>query len=61
MLLGPALLFRTMSQVRLEQLDWRPIVAYFSAVLPWLALQIAWWGWQPRGIVQALGGTFSTW
>ncbi|WP_185970608.1 AEC family transporter [Tepidimonas sediminis] len=58
-LLIPALLFRTMSQVRLEQLDWRPIAAYFSAALPWLALQIAGWGWQPRGIVLALGGTFS--
>lgn len=58
-LLIPALLFRTMSQVRLEQLDWRPIAAYFSAVLPWFALQIAAWGWQPRGIVLALGGTFS--
>lgn len=58
-LLIPALLFRTMSQVRLEQLDWRPIAAYFSAVLPWFALQIVAWGWHPRGIVLALGGTFS--
>lgn len=59
LLLIPALLFRTMSQVRLQTLDWRPVVAYFSAVLPWFALQIAWRGFHPRGIVLALGGTFS--
>ncbi|TSE27946.1 AEC family transporter [Tepidimonas aquatica] len=59
LLLIPALLFRTMSQVRLETLDWRPIAAYFSAVLPWFGLQIAWWGVHPRGVVLALGGTFS--
>jgi malonate transporter len=59
LLLIPALLFRTMSQVRLEALDWRPIAAYFSAALPWLLLQMAWRGWHARGIVLALGGTFS--
>ncbi|MDM7462116.1 MAG: AEC family transporter [Tepidimonas taiwanensis] len=59
LLLIPALLFRTMSQVRLETLDWRPVAAYFSAVLPWFALQVAWRGFHPRGVVLALGGTFS--
>lgn len=59
LLLIPALLFRTMAQVRLETLDWRPVVAYFGATLPWFALQMAWHGLQPRGIVLALGGTFS--
>jgi len=59
LLLIPALLFRTMSQVRLGSLDWRPIAAYFSAVLPWFALQIVWRGFTSRGIVLALGGTFS--
>jgi len=59
LLLTPALLFRTMSQVQLSTLDWRPVAAYFSAVLPWFALQVAWRGFHPRGIVLALGGTFS--
>lgn len=59
LLLIPALLFRTMSQVQLSTLDWRPVAAYFSAVLPWFALQVAWRGFHPRGIVLALGGTFS--
>ncbi|TSE34625.1 AEC family transporter [Tepidimonas charontis] len=59
LLLIPALLFRTMSQVRLDSLDWRPIAAYFSAVLPWFGAQVLWYGFTPRGIVLALGGTFS--
>jgi predicted permease len=59
MLLIPALLFRTMSQVHLGALDWRPLAAYFSAVLPWFALQVLWRGFSPRGVVLALGGTFS--
>lgn len=59
LLLIPALLFRTMAQVRLETLDWRPVAAYFSATLPWFVLQIAWRGFDPRGVVLALGGAFS--
>lgn len=59
MLLIPALLFRTMSTVRVEQLDLTPIAVYFPAALAWFAGQIWWHGFHPKGVVQALGGTFS--
>lgn len=32
--LTPALMFRTMSSVRVQQLDFRPLAAYFAAALP---------------------------
>ena len=32
LVLTPALLFRTMGQVRLQELDFRPVVLYFAAV-----------------------------
>jgi predicted permease len=33
MVLTPALLFRTMSTVHVERLDFKPVVAYFAAVI----------------------------
>ncbi len=59
LLLIPALLFRTMSAVRFEQLDLLPVLAYFPAAGLWLLAQIAWRGFTPRSVVLALGGTFS--
>ncbi|MCU0957383.1 MAG: AEC family transporter [Hydrogenophaga sp.] len=59
LLLIPALLFRTMSAVRFETLDLRPILAYFVAVLGLLALAIAWRGFSCRSVVMALAGVFS--
>lgn len=59
LLLIPSLLFRTMSSVRFEQLDLRPIAAYFPAALLLLALSIAWRGFNRRSVVMALAGTFS--
>jgi len=59
MLLIPALLFRTMSAVRFEQLDPRPVLAYFPVAVLWLLAQIAWRGFTPRSVVLALDGTFS--
>ncbi len=59
LLLTPALLFRTMGQVRVETLDWRPIAAYFTAALLLLGTSIVWRGFNPRSVVLALGGTFS--
>jgi hypothetical protein len=59
LLLIPALLFRTMSSVRFEQLDLRPIAAYFPAALLLLALSIVWRGFNRRSVVMALAGTFS--
>jgi predicted permease len=59
LLLIPALLFRTMSHVRLDELDLRPIVAYFTAAGLLMALSIVWRGFNCRSVVLALGGTFS--
>ena len=56
LLLIPALLFRTMGGVHVEQLDLRPIGAYFSAALCLLALLVLWLGLNPRGVVLALAG-----
>ena len=59
MLLIPALLFRTMSNVHVEQLDLRPIAAYFLAALGFFAVLIAVYGFTARGVVMALAGVFS--
>lgn len=59
LLLIPALLFRTMSSVHVEQLDLWPIAAYFLAALGLLALLVAWQGLHPLGVVTALAGVFS--
>ncbi len=59
LLLIPALLFRTMSAVRFEQLDLRPVAAYFLAALVLLAVSIAWRGFNRGSVVLALAGTFS--
>lgn len=59
LLLIPALLFRTMSTVRFEQLDLLPVLGYFPAAALWLLAQIGWRGFTPRSVVLALGGTFS--
>lgn len=59
LLLIPALLFRTMSGVRLEQLDLRPIGAYFLAAGLLLAVSIVWRGFNCRSVVLGLAGTFS--
>lgn len=59
LLLIPALLFRTMSTVRIDELDLRPIAAYFAAAGLLLAASIAWRGFNCRSVVLALAGTFS--
>jgi hypothetical protein len=59
MLLIPALLFRTMSTVHLEQLDLRPIAAYFVAALGLFGMLVAVFGHTPEGVVTALAGVFS--
>ena len=59
LLLIPALLFRTMGSVRLDQLDLRPIGAYFVAALLLLAASMAWRGFHTRSVVLALAGVFS--
>ena len=59
LLLIPALLFRTMSTVHFEELDLRPVVAYFTAALALLAVSIVWRGFNRGSVVMALAGTFS--
>ncbi|MBS3997874.1 MAG: AEC family transporter [Hydrogenophaga sp.] len=59
LLLIPALLFRTMSAVRVETLDLRPLGAYFLAAGSLLAVSIAWRGFNRRSAVLALSGVFS--
>lgn len=59
LVLIPALLFRTMSAVRVEALDLRPVLAYFPATLLLLAASIAWRGVNRRSVVLGLAGTFS--
>lgn len=58
-LLIPALLFRSMSNVRFETLDLRPLLAYFAAAVGWLVVQIVWRGFNARSVVLALAGVFS--
>jgi malonate transporter len=58
-LLAPALLFRTMSQVRIEQLDFAPVLAYFAAAVLLFAAILLLQGFSRRSAVLALAGTFS--
>ena len=59
LLLIPALLFRTMSGVHVEQLDLTPVAAYFTAAIGLLLVSVAWRGFDRRSVVMALAGTFS--
>jgi malonate transporter len=59
LLLTPALLFRTMSLVRVEQLDFRPVAAYFLAVIILFAGTLLVQGFNRRAAVLALANTFS--
>ncbi|SFC46785.1 hypothetical protein SAMN05216344_11868 [Polaromonas sp. OV174] len=59
LLLTPALLFRTMSQVRIEQLDFKPVAAYFLAVIILFGGTLLLQGFNRRAAVQALAATFS--
>jgi len=59
MLLIPSLLFRTMSGVRVEEVDLLPIAVYFPVALSVFAVQVVWFGFTAEGIVKALGGTFA--
>jgi malonate transporter len=59
LLLTPALLFRTMSQVRIEQLDFKPVAAYFLAVVILFIGTLLVQGFNRRAAVLALANTFS--
>ena len=57
--LTPPLLFRTMSTVHVEQLDFRPLAAYFVAVAVIFGGTLAVKGFNRRAAVLALANTFS--
>lgn len=58
-LLTPALLFRTMSTVHLEQLDFIPVTGYFIAVFIIFFGVLLFKGFSRQGAVLALAATFS--
>lgn len=59
LVLTPALLFRTMSTVHVEQLDFMPVASYFTAVAIVFFGTLLIQGFDRRGAVLALAGTFS--
>lgn len=59
MVLTPALLFRTMSTVHVERLDFKPVVAYFAAVIALFLVMLVWQRGTQRATVLALAATFS--
>ena len=59
MVLTPALLFRTMSTVHVEQLNFKPVLMYFVAACLLFAAIFVWQGGTRRAAVLALAATFS--
>ncbi|MFZ2387831.1 MAG: AEC family transporter [Polaromonas sp.] len=59
LILTPALLFRTMSSVHIEQLDFKPVAAYFLAVIILFGGTLMVQGFNRRAAVLALATTFS--
>ena len=59
LLLTPALMFRTMAQVRVEQLDFTPVAAYFAAIGVLFVGIVGQQGFGRRAVVLALAGTYS--
>jgi len=59
LVLTPALMFRTMSTVHVQQLDYRPLLAYFAAALLLFGLTLLVQGVNRRAAVLALAASFS--
>ncbi|MDM0104227.1 AEC family transporter [Variovorax sp. J22R24] len=59
LLLAPALLFRSMSTVHVEQLSLRPVAAYFIAAGLIFAATLLWRGFNRTAAVLALANTYS--
>jgi len=59
LVLVPALLFRTMSTVHVENLDFKPVLAYFIGVGVLFLATLAVGGFNRRAAVLALANTFS--
>ncbi len=58
MVLTPALLFRTMSKVHIEQLDFKPVALYFVVAIFLFVSMLLWRGVTRRSAVMALTVTF---
>ena len=59
LVLTPALMFRTMGKVHVQELDFRPLASYFLAVLLLFAGTLLLQGFNRRAAVLALAATFS--
>ncbi|NDP40190.1 MAG: AEC family transporter [Rhodoferax sp.] len=59
MVLTPALLFRTMSTVHVEQLNFKPVLMYFVAAMLLFGFVLVWQGGTRRAAVLGLAVTFS--
>jgi malonate transporter len=59
LVLAPALLFRAMSSVDLEHLEFKPIAIYFAAAILLFFGVLATQGWNRKGTVLALAAIFS--
>jgi len=59
MVLTPALLFRTMSTVHVEQLNFKPVLMYFVAAMLLFGFVLVWQGGTRRAAVLGLAATFS--
>ncbi|GAA5233106.1 AEC family transporter [Verticiella sediminum] len=59
LVLAPALLFRTMSNVHLESIDFQPVIAYMSAMGVVFVLVMLKQGFNRRAAVMGLASTFS--
>ncbi len=59
LVLTPALLFRTMGNVRLQELDFQPVLLYFSAAALLFGLTLAFSRFSTAAAARALAHTFS--
>ena len=59
MVLSPALLFRTMSTVHIEDLNFGPVAIYFAAFIALYCATMVWQGFTRLGAARALANTFS--
>lgn len=58
-LLAPALLFRTLGKVQLDQLDLSPVMMYHVLTALWFTGWVMVYGLTQHGCMRALGGTYS--
>ena len=59
LVLTQALLFRTMSSVHIERLNFQSVALYYAVAIALFLALVTVQGWRSRSAVVALGGTFS--